>query len=791
MSSYQLSRALYQQKDRYIDLKTNGRLFPTWVLANFRDYMLPDIIKKPGEDPCNKKDGDKVAKRELRKYQVFLSAYLDFRSPYRDLLVYHGLGSGKTAATINIYNILYNFTPGWNVFILVKASLRGSWMAELKRWLQRDEFEFRFKNIEFINYDSPFAHRDFADKLKGIDSSKKSMFIIEEVHNFIRNVYSNVTTQKGKRAQTIYDYIIRDKQDNPDTRVVCLSGTPAINSPFELALLFNLLRPGIFPTSENEFNHQFVDGTTGSSINTKNKNLFQRRIMGLVSYYIGSTPDVYARKITENIDVPMSTYHEDLYKFYEEKEDEQGAKARFKGAGSQTYRSYTRQACNFVFPNISQRINGENRPRPGKFRISQREASKLEEGRENLKSEKGGEQLLNISQYKDAMDTYVKSFDQYLFKLNADDQAHNHTIMKDVEIFKEKYGAGSIEKFHNEVEKKSTLYNIMYQCSSKMTNICFNIVASPGPTIVYSNYVHMEGIEILEIYLKYFGFYNWMKTKELKSGKFGITEFHGGIKEFSERYDGMKAYNKISNKDGSQIKVMMISSAGAEGLSLRNVRQIHIMEPHWNEVRITQMIGRGIRQCSHSDLPMDEREVRVFRYRSVRTKTDRITTDQYIESSARSKNNVIESFLEAMREVAIDCQLFKKHNMLVNQYKCFQFEEPSLLDKFVGPAYKENIYDDMRIDNGSNSTRAITKRIKVMKINGVKLLSEPDQEPKYSKPEKYWYYNKSGVVYDEELHFPVGKVGKDMDGLPMKLNKDTYIIDRVIPIPMISSQKSK
>ena len=29
-----------------------------------------------------------------------------------------------------------------------------------------------------------------------------------------------------------------------------MTGTPAINNPFEIALIFNLLRPGIFPNSE-------------------------------------------------------------------------------------------------------------------------------------------------------------------------------------------------------------------------------------------------------------------------------------------------------------------------------------------------------------------------------------------------------------------------------------------------------------------------------------------------------------------------------------------------------------
>ena len=35
-----------------------------------------------------------------------------------------------------------------------------------------------------------------------------------------------------------------------------------------------------------------------------------------------------------------------------------------------TYAVYTRQASNFVFPPIDEKVNGEDRPRPGKFKIS-------------------------------------------------------------------------------------------------------------------------------------------------------------------------------------------------------------------------------------------------------------------------------------------------------------------------------------------------------------------------------------------------------------------------------------
>ena len=49
--------------------------------------------------------------------------YLDFNSPYKEMLLYIGVGGGKTITTIAIYNMLYNNTSGWNVFILTKSSL--------------------------------------------------------------------------------------------------------------------------------------------------------------------------------------------------------------------------------------------------------------------------------------------------------------------------------------------------------------------------------------------------------------------------------------------------------------------------------------------------------------------------------------------------------------------------------------------------------------------------------------------------------------------------------------------
>jgi hypothetical protein len=111
------------------------------------------------------------------------------------------------------------------------------------------------------------------------------------------------------------------------------------------------------------------------------------------------------------------------------------------------------------------------------------------------------------------------------------------------------------------------------------------------------------------------------------------------------------------------------------------------------------------------------------------------------------------------------------------KYRCFQFNEVSLFDKNIGPAYKEDIIEDMKISNGSNSTNSITIKVKVIKIRGV--IETNDKDIQY-----YWYNPETGVVYDFDLNYPIGQVKFSIDGIPEKLDKDTYRIE-IINIPSI------
>jgi superfamily II DNA or RNA helicase len=759
-----------------INLEINGKLFPSWILLNFKNYELPEIMKKDGEDPCKIK-----IKKELTLYQQFIGKFLDYKSAFRDILLYHGLGSGKTATAINIYNVLYNYTPKWNVFLLIKASLKDDpWLKDLKEWLTKKDKDNMMKNIVFINYDSPFADSAFLDAIKNSDGSKQNLFIIDEVHNFINNVYNNIYTKQGKRAQVIYDYIQNEKIENNNTRIVLLSATPVINNPFEFVLIYNLLRPNTFSDKESEFEQLFISSSNFKRLDVNKKNLFQRRIMGLTSYYLGATPDKFAKKKLNFVEVPMEEYQEEIYEYYENIENRKNlVSSRFKKGkiknNLSTYATYTRQSCNFVFPFINKTINGETRPRPGDFRIKDIDAVTLDEGKEQEKKLKLLKKDEN-KKYKDATNNFILELVNYFKDILRKDKSKKYTLNDDIKKYFGKY-----KEDYNEFLKDKTKSNLLKEflkCSPKIVMIIFKILGSPGPVLFYSNYVEMEGIHIFKIYLNFFGFSNIIDKKDSKDG-FIFMEYHGGI-DSKVREANKLIFNSSENKTGKKIKIILISPAGAEGITTRNVRQVHILEPYWNEVRIEQVIGRAIRQCNHVDLPMNEREVEVYRYKMVRN-NNKETSDQLLERISRRKNNLLLSFYEAIKEVAIDCELFKNHNMLASDYKCFKFNEDSLTKKIIGPAYNKNLEIDIKMDDGLNSLESIHKKIKVREIKVVKKINEKS----YSDEFKVWVNDENNHVYDYNLHYLIGKLLSE-NNFPAKLNKNVYIIGELIEIPELT-----
>jgi SNF2 family DNA or RNA helicase len=358
-------------------------------------------------------------------------------------------------------------------------------------------------------------------------------------------------TKSGKRALTIYDYIIQEKKENDSTRVILLSGTPAVNTPYELALIFNLLRPDIFPKTETKFNEIYITRNAKEhTLNPQTKNMFQRRILGLVSYYIGSDPELFASKHVHQKNLMMDSYQLQVYENNEYIEDQlEKARAQNK-SGATVYRSYTRQASNFVFPVMGGNFVGENRPRPSKFKLSEKEANDIISGKEITDDKRDFNAIRkNISMYLQAVESFIKKFINHFDELILEDEKSGKTLKKDIEIYKTTYKYKFTE-FWNNHKTKSSLLQKMYSCSCKMTAIIFYIMKSKGPVLVFSNFVKMEGLEIFKIYLSYFGYSDFSKGGGTDNYRY--TEFHGEI-EKDVRKTNLANYNSTDNIFGKKI----------------------------------------------------------------------------------------------------------------------------------------------------------------------------------------------------------------------------------------------
>ena len=69
---------------------------------------------------------------------------------------------------------------------------------------------------------------------------------------------------------------------------------------------------------------------------------------------------------------------------------------------------------------------------------------------------------------------------------------------------------------------------------------------------------------------------------------------------------------------------------------MKRARVVIIMEPHWNDELIKQVIGRAARYESHSQLPESQRNVIVYRF--ILQGNDKLSIDEIIDNMAKEKN---------------------------------------------------------------------------------------------------------------------------------------------------------
>ena len=518
------------------------------------------------------------------------------------------------------------------------------------------------------------------------------------------------------------------------------------------------------PDTLDDFKKYFIDDKTNE---VKNMTMFKRRILGLTSYFRsaqeGLMPKYDKKTDFVVIKIPMSphqfTKYEEARKAERKVEKSNAMKRGKKKADdlfqeeSSTYRIFSRLFCNFVFP-----YPVINRPMPSGDENLEN-AILTENNDEDDIDLTTDEDKLAIGKY-DADEIYGTEQEQASADQGAPTEQASAGIegapavklsKKEKTALYDKAVSVALQKLDANKDKYLTPEALQIY-SPKFLNILENIKdeSHVGLHLVYSQFRTLEGIGILKLILEANGFTQFKLVKEGDKWKIGIPEedkdkptfalytgtesteekeivrniFNGNWKLVSPEISSELQAKANNNMYGEIIKVFMITASGAEGISLENVRYVHITEPYWHPVRTEQVIGRARRICSHQNLPEELRTIKVFMYlmtlseeqkksndavelrikdKSKRDNSTPITTDEALYEIATIKEEVSAQLLLSIKESSIDCAIHSKFGAK-EKLQCFSFG-PTDSTKFAyTPSIKEEEDDSVAEKNKGVAT---------------------------------------------------------------------------------------
>ena len=177
---------------------------------------------------CDKCSKDNKIKRILyrpKDYQIIVKNDF-FKSKDRGLLMYWGLGSGKTCGAIKIIDEYLFKYPNRKVYFISKASIRSNFFKEYCSLCGKNIDKFN-SNVKCIHLNNP----NLINFIKDINFDK-SLIVVDEAHNFINSRKNN-----SKNGTNLYKKI----ETSQDYKILLLSGTPLLSNLDELYYLFKIL----------------------------------------------------------------------------------------------------------------------------------------------------------------------------------------------------------------------------------------------------------------------------------------------------------------------------------------------------------------------------------------------------------------------------------------------------------------------------------------------------------------------------------------------------------------------
>jgi hypothetical protein len=660
-----------------------------------------------------------------REQQAIVPNFISPNTPYKGVILMHGTGSGKTGSAILIAEQFKEQVKKYNtkIFVIVPGpNTRDNFKNEILTWTG----ETYLKNKNILNqmtkaekdreikiglyaasqYYKIMSYKTFYKKVLGekivekklsddnkIKSSYKknlegdferelvidritnmdnALLIVDEAHNISGNEYGEALKKIIKNSQNL--------------RVVLLTATPMINLADEIIDLLNFLRPEndkiqrdkIFTSEKNYMMKLKPDGLE----------YLKEKANGYISFYRGNIPYTFAKRIDKG-KISDGLLFTPVIKCYM-KEFQDSVYLKTKENIDDTLDRTSSAAANFVFP-------GLNKDKNDIYGYYSTEGittvlSQLNSDGPKLRS------LINQKLFNGKLSKTIE--DNFIIE----------TTNKNVtgEILKLKYLQYFSIKF----------YKIIKRLNKLVEN-----KKGPATAFVYSNLVRAGGMEMFAECLRQNGYLEYQEdgknydikdeTIDYKTGK-TFAEFKreklnnfkpatfilitGSPDETGEDIAETKQkiikdiFNNSDNISGKNIKLCLGSRVMNEGVTLKNCKEVHIIDVFYNIPKVEQVIGRAIRMCVHKDSINDDNKfpkVRVYRY--VVAKKNELTTDELLYKKAELKYLLIKEVERGLKEVSLDCPLLLNANMFPEEIEKYKGCVPPTLEnikkgKIICPA---------------------------------------------------------------------------------------------------------
>ena len=736
----------------------------TKKITDKKEFNDVKIEKKTREEIDNiEEEANKICSPnidfELEPHQMFVRNFLSFQTPYNSLLLFHGLGTGKTCSSIQVCEDMrtYYNQIGIKKKIIIVASpvvqenyklqlfdprklklINGLWNIKsctgnkfikevnpmnmkglTKGKIIRQIEKIRRQSYEFMGY-TEFANKiyNLVKKTKGNDKDREKikkrkiaaikkefsdrLLVIDEVHN----IRTTATKGKIKRTSRNLMELVMYAQN---MKILLLTATPMFNDYKEIIWLTNLLNlnDNRFPIQISDVfdkKGEFLKSESGENIG---RELLIQKLTGYVSYVAGENPFRFPYRVWPwEYNNPKSIQ-------------------KLMNDGDWSYPTTKINTMEVSQPIqhldliISSLHNEQNKAYEFIIQKSKEKHPELNEPREGIQYTviDAPEQALNIVYPHENIDSGDLDYKGLFGKTGL-----GRVMLYDKENKKKfKYTQKTLEKFGRIFNSDDGQDSPLRKYSSKIYSIIDTIKKSEGIILVYSSYIDGGCVPIAlaleEIGITRYGDKNKSLFETPPKPSIGKYVMITGDKQLSpSNKKELKACTDAENINGEKVKVIVISRAGSEGLDFKNIRQVHILEPWFNLNRADQIIGRAVRNKSHCDLPFNKRNVQIFLYASQLLNPTIEPIDLYVYRLAEKKGIQIGKITRLLKEIAVDCLINSNQQDLIeskmNKQVQIELANKQTVDFSLG--YKNNsiICDFMDCDfncvpNSSSETKQI------------------------------------------------------------------------------------